>query len=106
MSVTITGLDELQKQFADAATALQALEGEITTVNFNPNDLSSVEAAVVQLEQTIDTKSSSYRGNKIVENLAAQLKDRYRQEIYDRASKARMQGETELCGKLGDDGMR
>jgi hypothetical protein len=43
------------------------------------------------MEQTIDTKVAPYRGNKMVEAIIAQLKDRYRQEIYDRAAKARMQ---------------
>jgi len=94
ISLKITGLDELQKQIDDAAKALQALDGELTAVRYNPNDPSSVEAAVVQIEQTIDAKISPYRGNKIVENLTAQLKERYRQQIYDRAAKARSQGET------------
>jgi hypothetical protein len=94
ISMKITGLDTLQKQFDDAANALQALDGELATVNYNPNDPSSVEAAVVQIEQTIDAKIASYRGNKIVENLIGEMKDRYRQEIYDRAAKARAQGET------------
>jgi hypothetical protein len=91
MSLKITGLDELKKQLDDAAKALQALDGDIATLKFNPNDPSSVETAVVEMEQTIDTKVAPYRGNKMVEAIIAQLKDRYRQEIYDRAAKARMQ---------------
>lgn len=94
MSIKITGLDELQRKLDDAAEAFKALDGEIATVNFNPNDPSSVEEAVIQIEQTIDTKIASYRGNSIVENAATQLKDRYRQEIYDRAAKARLQNQT------------
>ncbi len=94
ISLKITGLDALQKQFDDAANALQALDGELATVKYNPNDPSSVEAAVVQIEQTIDAKISPYRGNKIVENLTAQLKEKYRQQIYDRAAKARSQNQT------------
>jgi hypothetical protein len=91
MSINITRLDELKKQLDDAAKALHALDGDIATLKFNPNDPSSVEAAVVEIEQTIDRKVALYRGNKMVETVIAQLKDRYRQEIYDRAAKARMQ---------------
>jgi hypothetical protein len=94
MSFKISGLDELQRKLDEASEALKALDGPIATVNFNPNDPSSVEAAVIQIEQTIDTKIASYRGNSIVENAATQLKDRYRQEIYDRAAKARSQDQT------------
>jgi hypothetical protein len=93
MNIEITGLDKLQRQLNDASQALQALDGEISAVNFNPHDPSSVEAAVVQVEQAIDAKIAPYRGNAIVENVATQLKDRYRQEIYDRAAKARLQAE-------------
>jgi hypothetical protein len=57
MSFKITGLDELQKQLDDAAQALQGLGGEIGTVNFNPNDPSTVEAAAAQMESIIDAKN-------------------------------------------------
>ncbi len=60
----ITGLDTLQKQFDDAAEAIKALDGEIGTVKYNPNDPSSVEAAVVQIEQTIDTKIAPIAGTR------------------------------------------
>lgn len=91
--VEISGLDELQRSLSDASHALQELDGEISTVKFNPHNPSSVEAAVVQMEQAIDAKTAPYRGNAIVENVARQLKERYRQELYDRAAKARLQAE-------------
>jgi ferredoxin-fold anticodon binding domain-containing protein len=94
ISLKITGVEQLQKELDDAAKALQALDGEIAIVKYNSNDPSSVEAAVIQIEQTINAKIAPYRGNKIVESLATQLKERYRQEIYDRAAEARAQGET------------
>jgi hypothetical protein len=94
VSVSVTGLDGLQRELADAAAALQELDGDIATVNFDPTDPTSVEAAVVQIEQTIDAKVASYRGNRIVDNFVAQMKDRYRQEIYDKAAAARLKGET------------
>jgi hypothetical protein len=52
---------------------------------------SSVEAAVRQVEEAIDTKIAPYRGNAIVENMAEQLKEKYRQEIFDRAAAARLE---------------
>jgi hypothetical protein len=95
MTIKITGLDTLQRELSDASAALSALDGEISTVNFDPHDPSSVEAAVVQMEQAIDTRIAPYRGNRIVENVATQLKERYRQEIYDRAANARLESETQ-----------
>jgi hypothetical protein len=81
----------IQVSLEPSPEAAKALDGEISTVNFDPHDPSSVEAAVVQMEQAIDAKIAVYRGSELVENIATQLKDRYRQEIYDRAAEARLQ---------------
>lgn len=95
MSFKITGRDELQKQLDEASKAFQALDGELTTLQFNPASPSSMEAAVVQMEQAIDAKIGPYRGNAMVESIAEELKQKYRQEIFDRAASARLQKETE-----------
>jgi hypothetical protein len=87
----ITGLDNLTRTLDDAARALEGLKGDVATLKFDPTDPSSVEAAVVQMEQAIDARVSAYRGNQIVEGLVAKMKEKYRQTIYDRAAKARLQ---------------
>jgi hypothetical protein len=56
MSFKITGLDEFAKRLTDVAKALEGLGGDLCTVKFDPNDPFSLEAAVVQMEQTIDAK--------------------------------------------------
>ena len=93
MILKITGLDKLQKELNDLANAARALDGEIGNFTFNPNDPTSVENAVVQMEQAIDAKVGAYRGSDAVENLINQMKERYREEIYNRAAKARAEGE-------------
>jgi hypothetical protein len=47
----ITGLDKLQKELDDASKAFKALDGELTTLRYNPEEPSSVEAAVRQVEE-------------------------------------------------------
>jgi predicted nucleotide-binding protein len=89
----ITGLDEFQKVLDEAGKALHALDGELTTVKFNPNDPDSVEAAVTQMEEAIDTKIAPYRGNEMVENIAAGMKEKYREQIFDRVTAARLEQE-------------
>lgn len=95
MSFKITGLDKLQKQLDEAGKAFQALDGELTTLQFDPTDPASVESAVTQIEQAIDIKIGPYRGNVMVEGIAEELKQKYRQEICDRAATARLQRESE-----------
>lgn len=86
----ITGLGSLQKQLTDAQKALEALDGELGTVSFNPNDPGSIEAAIQQIETTIDDRLGNYASNKIIGPLAEQMKESYRAGIVERAAAARL----------------
>ncbi|WP_166302464.1 hypothetical protein [Bradyrhizobium sp. 2S1] len=56
MAFKITGLDKLQRELAAASKALEALDGQLTEVQYNPESPSSVEAAIAQAEAAIDLK--------------------------------------------------
>lgn len=62
----ITGLDKLQKNLAEAQRALAAIDGEIGKVSFTPDDPSSIQAAIQQMENMIDEKVGQYASNPIV----------------------------------------
>lgn len=85
MSFGIQGLDKLQKQLEDASKVFEALDGEITTIQFDPNDQASIEAAIADMERAIDSKTAAFAGNPIVENVSAQMKAKYRAQILERA---------------------
>ena len=89
MALSIIGLDKLSNDLNDAATALGALDGAIATVNFDPEDSASVNAAIREMETAIDQKVARYRSNPLVANLAKQMKARYREAIIERARQAR-----------------
>jgi hypothetical protein len=84
----ITGLDRLQKQLEDAQKAFGALDGELATVRFNPEEPESVEAAIRTMEAAIDTKVGPYRNNALVLSIVPQLKEKYRAAILERAREA------------------
>jgi hypothetical protein len=84
----ITGLDKLQQQLEDAQRAPRALDGEIATVRFNPEEPGSVEAAIRTMEAAIDTKVGPYRNNASVLSIVPQLKEKYRAAILERAKEA------------------
>ena len=79
--MAIQGLDKLQREMKELAAASQALDGTITTVNFNSDDPESVAAAIQQVEAAIDSKIAPYRSNCMVMNMADALKEKYRQGI-------------------------
>jgi hypothetical protein len=88
----ITGLDELSRQLTDAQRALEALDGELGAVNFDPNDPASIEAAIQSVEAMIDERLVQYTSNPIIVPLAASMKEKYREAIVDRAAEARLKG--------------
>lgn len=88
----ISGLDELSKQLTDAQKALEALDGELGTVSFNPEDPASIEAAIQSVETIIDERLGAYAINPIVAPLVEEMKGKYREAIIDRAAEARLKG--------------
>lgn len=88
--IKISGLNELSRQLKDAQKALSALDGELGSVNFDPTDPASIEAAIALVETTIDEKIGRYANNPIVRPLAQEMKEKYREAIIDKASAARL----------------
>lgn len=92
----ITGLDKIQKNLKDAQHALSELDGELGVVNFDPNDPSSIEAAIQSVNRMIDERLGEYSSNPIVGPLAEEMKEKYRESILEKAAEARlMSGEDE-----------
>lgn len=85
MIVKITGLDKLHRDLKDAQRAFESLDGTITTLKFDPDDPTSVEDAIRQMEAAVDSKTVPYRGNVLVSNVAEALKEKYREMILESA---------------------
>lgn len=81
----VTGFDNLQRQLEDAQRALKALDGQLATVRFDPDNPESIEAAIRAMESAIDDKVAPYRDNAMVASIVPQLKDKYRAAILERA---------------------
>lgn len=96
--VGITGFNKLQKILGDAQRALADLDGSLGSVSFDPHDPSSIEVAIAEVERMVDERLGAYVDNPIVGPLAAQMKDRYREAILERAAEARLKKDE------GDDG--
>lgn len=77
------GLEKLTKEFDEASRVFQPLDGEIATVPVVPGDDASIQAAIRQIEQTIDSKAARYRNNPLVSALVTQLKETYRDHILE-----------------------
>jgi hypothetical protein len=90
--IKIEGLDELTRDLEQAQQAMKEMDGELGTVNFDPEDPGSIEAAIVEVEKIIDQRLGSYASNSIVRQMADGLKEQYREEILQRAASARLQG--------------
>jgi predicted sugar kinase len=87
----ISGLDKLSRELDEAQKALSALDGDLGTVSFDPNDPASIEAAVQRVELMVDERLASYSSNSIVGPMIIGLKEKYREGIIERAAAARLQ---------------
>ena len=87
--VAIQGLDKLTRQLDEAGKAAKALDGDLTTVNFDPSSAASVNEAVRQMERAIDQKLSRWRGNPLVDELVKTTKAAMREQIKAKAREAR-----------------
>lgn len=89
----VTGLDKLTKELEDAQRALAQIDGDIGNVSFDPHDPTSIERAIVAMEQMIDAKVGRYAKNAIVGPMIEQMKEQYRAEILQKAAAARLSEE-------------
>lgn len=88
--IKITGLDGLTKQLEEARKVVSALDGQMGTVSFDPQDPASIAAAIQQIELIIDERVGAYASNPIVAPLIEQLKEQYREGIIQKAAAARL----------------
>ena len=88
----IKGLEKLQRQMAEAQKVLQSLDGDLCTVNFDPYDPTSIEAAIQQVVTVIDERVGHHNSNPIIGPLAEQMKAQYRADIIERAAASRLKG--------------
>ena len=66
------------------------INGELASVSYDPDNPESIETAIQQVNDAIDEKTRSYERNDWIQNLAAQLKEQFRNSILEKAAAARM----------------
>ncbi|TLX56173.1 hypothetical protein DN824_17200 [Stutzerimonas nosocomialis] len=89
----IQGLNKLQRELDQAQRALDELDGELGTVQFDPHDPASIETAIQSVCQMIDSRVGQYSSNPIVGSLTDHIKESYRENIVQKAAEARLQVE-------------
>lgn len=91
----IKGLIELTKKMDQLSKFAEEVEGELTTVSFDPTDPGSIEIAINEMEAAIDQRAASYENNDMVAGLVEQMKASLRDQILEKAANARVEGEND-----------
>jgi len=86
----VEGFDSLSRKLEEIEKMCKELDGDLGEVEFDPSDPDSIERAIVQMEQTIDGKVGTLDRSDVVANLVAEMKDRFRTGILDKAAEARL----------------
>lgn len=91
----LEGLEQVTKNLDDAAKALEQMDGEIGTVNFDPEDPASIDRAIHLVNQMIDEEVRGYESNPIISGLIDEMKSSYREAILEKAAAARLERSNE-----------
>lgn len=83
------GIDKLLKELDQAQKALARLDGTLTTVEFDPSQPGSILTAISKMEGAVDASVSAYSRNPMVKELTDGVKANMREQIEERAAKAR-----------------
>lgn len=89
----IAGLDSLQRILSEAQTALKAVEGDLGTLTFDPEDPASIEAAIAESERIVDERLGIFSENAIVGQMIQQMKEAFRTSVIEKAAEARLNEE-------------
>lgn len=79
------GLDKLSKHLKEAQAGLRAMNGELAKVRFDPEDPQSVEKAVKDMKQKIDSKMAPHRNNPFVKPLVEASKKQFEEHLRKQA---------------------
>ena len=89
--MALKGLDDFSRSMKELQKAVAALDGEITTVGFNPSDPQSIDLAIREMEAAVDERVKSYSRNDMVKEIVSEVKENYRRSILERAAAGRME---------------
>lgn len=82
LTVNGGGFQDVLRQLEEFKEAAGALDGTVATLRFT-SDPASVENAIRQMEQAVDEKVAPFQSNRMITDLAKQLKERYAKHIHE-----------------------
>ncbi|MEL6582219.1 MAG: hypothetical protein AAFQ36_00165 [Pseudomonadota bacterium] len=85
----ISGLDEMKAQLDEIQSAVSKLDGQIGQVSFDPSNSESVENAISEVHQMIDSKVEGFTKNEIVRGVISEMKQKYADAIRQKAIEAK-----------------
>jgi hypothetical protein len=80
----------VERHFKELSRAAEALNAPIN-VEFNPADATDVQRAISLIERTIDERAAPFCGNRDAQQLANDLKARFREQIMEKGEIAARQ---------------
>lgn len=88
MDIEISGLDDVQRDLSELQQAMAGLDGALGTVSIDPDDPQSLERAIQQVEEIVNTRLAPYHNNPMVEHFSEQIKAHLREQIIEQAKEA------------------
>jgi hypothetical protein len=85
------GFEHLTSRLKELSDALNQLNGKLCEVRFDPSRPDQVQTAIRTMERAVNERLSEFPDNPLVQQLAAGIKQRFKQEMLNLASEAQRQ---------------
>lgn len=87
----LTGFDDAIKNLKDVEKFTEGLNGHLDSLSFEATDPASIEQAIQQASDVIDSHAARYPRNQFVEAAAASFKEQIRSVVIEKAQKSRLE---------------
>jgi hypothetical protein len=82
VGIKLTKDDEAaQKDLADVRHFIASINDQIQTIKIDPAYPGSIERGINDIESLVDSRAERYKGNALIEKVAAEIKAKYRAAI-------------------------
>jgi hypothetical protein len=79
------GDEQGQRELADVRQFIASINDQIQTIKIDPSYPGSAERGLRDIEALVDSRAERYKGNALIEKVAAEIKAKYRAAILSKA---------------------
>jgi hypothetical protein len=78
-----------QRDLTDVRQFIASINDQIQTIKIDPSHPGSIERGVRDIEALVDSRTERYKGNALIEKIAAEIKAKYRAAMMSKSPESK-----------------